>query len=77
MTTPVISCPTCKASVSVAPRTPEFPFCSHRCKMVDLGRWMNGEYAVDLETGKLDVIDPNEAEDVTELLEGGAGRRLD
>jgi hypothetical protein len=45
--------------------------------MVDLGRWMNGEYAVDLETGKLDIIDPNEAEDVTELLEGGAGRRLD
>jgi hypothetical protein len=45
--------------------------------MVDLGRWMNGEYAVDLATGKLDLIDPNEAEDVTELLEGGAGRRLD
>ena len=77
MTTASISCPTCKASVSVAPRMPEFPFCSNRCKMVDLGRWMNGEYAVDLATGKLDIIDPNEAEDVTELLEGGAGRRLD
>ncbi len=72
-----ISCPTCKAAVAVSPRTAEFPFCSHRCKMVDLGRWMNGEYAVDMATGKLDIIDPNEAEDVTELLGGGFGQKPD
>jgi hypothetical protein len=23
-----------------------FPFCSERCKMVDLGRWLEGEYRV-------------------------------
>ena len=45
--------------------------------MVDLGRWMNGEYAVDMATGKLDTIDPNEAEDVTELLGGGFGQKPD
>lgn len=22
------------------------PFCSERCKMADLGRWLNGSYAV-------------------------------
>jgi hypothetical protein len=22
------------------------PFCSERCKLVDLGRWLNGEYRV-------------------------------
>lgn len=22
------------------------PFCSERCKLIDLGRWMNEEYAV-------------------------------
>ena len=45
--------------------------------MVDLGRWMNGEYAVDMATGRLDIIDPTEAEDVTELVEGAAGRKPD
>lgn len=77
MSQAVIACPTCKATVRVEPRTAEFPFCSHRCKMVDLGRWMNGEYAVDMATGRLDIIDPTEAEDVTELVEGAAGRKPD
>ena len=25
---------------------PLFPFCSPRCRMVDLGRWLNGEYVI-------------------------------
>jgi endogenous inhibitor of DNA gyrase (YacG/DUF329 family) len=25
---------------------PEFPFCSPRCKLVDLGRWLKGSYRV-------------------------------
>jgi endogenous inhibitor of DNA gyrase (YacG/DUF329 family) len=32
--------------------------------MVDLGRWMKGEYALDPATGALDVIDPDEAEEI-------------
>lgn len=23
-----------------------FPFCSERCKLVDLGRWLDGQYQV-------------------------------
>jgi endogenous inhibitor of DNA gyrase (YacG/DUF329 family) len=23
---------------------PEFPFCSPRCRLIDLGRWLGGEY---------------------------------
>lgn len=23
-----------------------FPFCSERCKLVDLGRWLGGEYTI-------------------------------
>lgn len=22
------------------------PFCSHRCKMIDLGKWLGGEHAI-------------------------------
>ena len=30
-----------------APREwPEHPFCSKRCKTIDLGRWLGGKYAI-------------------------------
>jgi len=36
------SCPICKN-----PTMPEWrPFCSKRCADVDLGRWLNGSYAI-------------------------------
>lgn len=39
---PTPDCPTCKGPV---PReSAHRPFCSERCKMVDLGRWFNEEY---------------------------------
>ncbi len=25
---------------------PSFPFCSERCRLVDLGRWIDGAYAI-------------------------------
>jgi endogenous inhibitor of DNA gyrase (YacG/DUF329 family) len=45
---PVLECPTCGKSVSVAriADAPFRPFCSSRCKMVDLGRWLDGTYRV-------------------------------
>ena len=29
------------------------PFCSERCKLIDFGRWANGEYCVPGEPGSL------------------------
>ena len=45
-------CPTCKGTVPAEPeaRTRDFPFCSERCRLVDLGRWLSGEYRVAGET---------------------------
>jgi endogenous inhibitor of DNA gyrase (YacG/DUF329 family) len=42
-------CPIC--AKEVAPRTgnPSFPFCSPRCKLVDLGKWLSEEYKVPLD----------------------------
>lgn len=59
-----IPCPTCKKTVEPPGKNRDFPFCSARCKLVDLGRWVDGEYAIDPATGKLDVIDPEEAEEI-------------
>ena len=39
---PVKNCPLCKR-----PATPVYaPFCSKRCSDVDLGRWLNEDYAI-------------------------------
>ena len=37
-------CPSCGASVEA--KGPWRPFCSERCKMVDLGGWFLGRYRV-------------------------------
>ena len=41
-------CPTCRARVVKDPAVPNklFPFCSERCHLVDLGRWLGEEYRV-------------------------------
>ena len=39
-------CPTCRAEVKPREENPSFPFCSPRCRAVDLGRWFTGEYRV-------------------------------
>lgn len=40
------SCPTCKGALPPREKNAWFPFCSDRCKVIDLGRWFGGSYAV-------------------------------
>jgi uncharacterized protein len=37
-------CPICRASVTADSPAP--PFCSERCRLIDLGRWLGEEYRV-------------------------------
>ena len=39
-------CPTCRGEVKPREENPSFPFCTPRCRAVDLGRWFTGEYRV-------------------------------
>jgi endogenous inhibitor of DNA gyrase (YacG/DUF329 family) len=57
-----IPCPTCKKASSMPADNPSFPFCCAKCQLLDLGRWMDGEYALNPATGALEVIDPETAE---------------
>jgi endogenous inhibitor of DNA gyrase (YacG/DUF329 family) len=43
-----VTCPTCHAPVRKDPARPNklFPFCSERCHLVDLGRWLGEEYRI-------------------------------
>jgi endogenous inhibitor of DNA gyrase (YacG/DUF329 family) len=38
------SCPICRRGVEAD--APSRPFCSPRCKLVDLGNWLDGSYRV-------------------------------
>jgi hypothetical protein len=37
-------CPTCKKPVEATGE--DFPFCSGRCRLLDLGKWASGDYKV-------------------------------
>jgi endogenous inhibitor of DNA gyrase (YacG/DUF329 family) len=39
-----LRCPTCRKVVLRS--EPEFPFCSERCRTIDLGKWASGGYVV-------------------------------
>lgn len=39
-----VGCPICKKLVKSS--DPNFPFCSDRCRMLDLGKWASGDYVI-------------------------------
>ena len=45
-----MKCPICKKSVPDPEDkdhpNPHFPFCCDRCKLIDLGRWLDGKYQI-------------------------------
>jgi len=43
-----VRCPICSRSFAIATLAdlPTFPFCSKRCRLIDLGRWIEGTYAI-------------------------------
>ena len=50
-------CPTCGKALSAA-KEPAIPFCSARCRQIDLARWLDERYAIPgrpLEEDELDA----------------------
>jgi hypothetical protein len=41
-----VACPTCGARVPWTPESRFRPFCSERCKTIDLGAWANESYRI-------------------------------
>ena len=40
----MMTCPICKKAV--ARDNPDFPFCSERCRIIDLGNWATDKYVI-------------------------------
>jgi endogenous inhibitor of DNA gyrase (YacG/DUF329 family) len=55
----ILRCPTCRSIVTVEEEN--FPFCSDRCRLIDLGKWASGAYRI-----SSPILDP-------EVLEGLGG----
>ncbi len=50
-TSPARRCPICGKPADAKHR----PFCSRRCALIDLGRWLNGDYRVPTEESPEDA----------------------
>lgn len=44
--TPIVNCPHCNKEMVWDTRNRSRPFCSERCKLIDLGKWAHEEYRV-------------------------------
>lgn len=62
MSSPAYRCPGCHRPVEAG--APHFPFCSERCRLVDLGAWFDETYRVSRSPGpndRADLLDSGEA----------------
>jgi hypothetical protein len=62
-----LHCPICRKEVPLD--SPEVPFCSDRCRLLDLGAWASGHYKI-----SSPILDPDLLEEV-EQAEFNAERR--
>jgi endogenous inhibitor of DNA gyrase (YacG/DUF329 family) len=41
-----VKCPTCRRAVEWSPESPYRPFCSDRCRLIDLGAWFGEQHRI-------------------------------
>ena len=59
-------CPICGAEVKPRGANKAFPFCSDRCKSIDLGKWLSEDYRVPAEEADDDLAAAAEAAEAAE-----------
>ena len=62
--TKALRCPTCGAIVLAD--SPDMPFCSDRCRVIDLGKWASGVYRI-----SSPILDPEVLEGLDEMHRSG------
>ncbi|GBD36800.1 DNA gyrase inhibitor YacG [bacterium HR36] len=58
-----LRCPICGKEICIEKLEdlPTFPFCSRRCRIIDTGRWLGGEYRIPVEQEDLDALEKSDA----------------
>lgn len=57
MSAKTLPCPICRKTIPVD--SPDVPFCSDRCRMIDLGKWASGDYKI-----SSPILDPDLLEEL-------------
>ncbi len=52
-----VACPNCGATVQWTPQSRYRPFCSERCRLIDLGAWASESYRVPVAEEEPDLDD--------------------
>ena len=55
-------CPTCRKPVSTTEDSAWRPFCSERCRLIDLGEWMDGSRRIPYPESVPHAASPHEPE---------------
>ena len=59
-----VKCPTCRRPVEWTPESAYRPFCSERCRLIDLGAWFDEKHRIpDESPGVTDESIPDSAEE--------------
>ena len=70
-------CPVCDKVIDEATRQDSrggkfYPFCSDRCKLIDLGKWFNGNYRIAVQANEEEEPDEQAAKtDTRDKTENG------
>lgn len=52
-----VNCPICGKTTTYSTENPYRPFCSERCKLIDLGAWAEDKYCITENTKSDDTFD--------------------
>lgn len=55
-----VKCPTCQTQVIWSSESKFRPFCSERCKLIDLGEWASESYSIPVKNNS-ELLDLDEA----------------
>lgn len=64
-----IKCPHCGHLTFYSLSNPFRPFCSERCRLIDLGQWADGKYSIPTEEHNPDIEEPHDKSCVSDSEE--------
>jgi uncharacterized protein len=64
-----LRCPTCRTLV--LPGSRDFPFCSERCRLIDLGKWASGGYVISTPINDPEMLESIAEEQSQKRTDGG------
>jgi len=56
-----VACPQCGKPAVYAVENPYRPFCSERCKLIDMGAWASEQYRIPVAESDAEELDPGDA----------------